>query len=523
MGTAAIPGTQGAGSRPVENHDHGLGHGHHEPGEVETPAWTDGKRYAWLLGLIVPVSPFIAWGLVAATGVGAFWWLGPFLIFGLMPILDTVIGTDAENPPDRVLAWLERDRWYRWCTYAYVPLQYASLVLACALWAGGDLGVVEALGLAATVGCVSGFAINAAHELGHKRDAAEKWLSKVALAQTGYGHFFIEHNRGHHVRVATPEDPASSRLGQSFWVFLPRTVWGSLTSAWHLERERFRRLQRSPWTLRNDLLNAWAMTVVGFVVLVVAFGPEVAPYLLIQGVVGFTLLEIVNYLEHYGLVRQKRGDGRYERTRPEHSWNSNNVASNVFLFHLQRHSDHHAHPTRRYQALRHFEEAPQLPSGYASMIVLALFPPVWRRIMDHRVLAHYGGDVTRANIHPRRRAAVLRRYGPGTKPAREGARVFAERAAADERARRQAEAEEAAAALQAVVDADALRCPVCSYVYEVAAGDPHNGVRPGTRWAAVPADWNCPDCGVRDKADFVPVTGEEACETAGRASGPHDG
>ena len=154
------------------------------------------------------------------------------------------------------------------------------------------------------------------------------------------------------------------------------------------------------------------MTVVLFGALALAFGPVVLPWLLVQAVFGFSLLEVVNYLEHYGLLRQKRDeDGRYERCRPEHSWNTNNVASNVLLYHLQRHSDHHANPTRRYQALRHFDEAPELPSGYAAMIVLAWFPPLWRRVMDPRVLAHYGGDVTRANIHPRKRERILARYG----------------------------------------------------------------------------------------------------------------
>src|SRR5919107_1399587 len=149
------------------------------------------------------------------------------------------------------------------------------------------------------------------------------------------------------------------------------------------------------------------MTLVLFGGLVAAFGVVVLPYLLVQAVIGFSLLEVVNYLEHYGLMRQKREDGRYERCQPEHSWNSNNVASNVLLYHLQRHSDHHANPMRRYQALRHFDEAPQLPTGYAGMIVLAYFPPLWRRVMDHRLIEHYEGDVTRANIHPRKLGRVL--------------------------------------------------------------------------------------------------------------------
>jgi alkane 1-monooxygenase len=377
--------------------------------EPTPPTWTDGKRYAWLLGLIVPMLPFLAWGLVEATGLGVLWFFGPILVFGVFPLLDLMVGTDAENPPDSVIKWLEADRYYRWCTYAFIPIQYAGLVFACWLWSSGGLSLLDGIGLALTVGMVSGVAINTAHELGHKRASLERWLSKVALAQSGYGHFFIEHNRGHHVRVATREDPASARLGESFWAFLPRTVTGSLTSSWELEGERLGRDGRSRWSLRNDVLNAWLMSVVLFGALVAGFGLGIAPYLVLQAALGFSLLEAVNYLEHYGLLRQRREDGRYELTRPEHSWNSNNVASNVLLYHLQRHSDHHANPLRRYQALRHFEEAPQLPTGYAGMIVAALIPPLWRRVMDHRLLEHYGGQVERANVHGRRRARA--RYG----------------------------------------------------------------------------------------------------------------
>jgi alkane 1-monooxygenase len=389
------------------------GHTHHDHPEVELNSadWRDGKRYAWLLGLAVPLAPFLAWGWVEATGVELFWFLGPVLVFGVFPLLDVAIGMDATNPPDSVLKWLERDRYYRWCTYAFIPIQYAGLVLACWLWSSGELSAIGSIGLAMTMGMVSGIAINTAHELGHKRASSERWLSKVALAQSAYGHFFIEHNRGHHVRVATPEDPASARLGESFWAFLPRTVSGSVRSAWGIERERLARGGHSVWSWRNDVLQAWAMTVALFGVLTAIFGLVVLPYLLVQAAIGFSLLEVVNYLEHYGLLRQKREDGRYERCLPEHSWNSNNVASNVLLYHLQRHSDHHANPTRRYQALRHVDEAPQLPTGYAGMIVLAWVPPLWRRTMDRRLLEHYGGDVTRANIQPRARRRILARYG----------------------------------------------------------------------------------------------------------------
>ncbi len=386
-------------------------HHHHEHVEVNPAEWTDGKRYAWLLGIVVPLSPFFAWFYWSLTGAGAFWFIGPVLVFVIFPLLDMAIGMDSTNPPDSVLKFLEQDRYYRWCTYVFIPIQYGGLVFACWMWSSGDLNVVESIGLALTMGVVGGIAINTAHELGHKRANSEKWLSRVALAQTGYGHFFIEHNRGHHVKVATPEDPASSRLGESFWAFLPRTVIGSLRSAWEIEGTRLDRLEERHFSRHNDLITAWAMTVVLFGGLALVFGPVVLPYLLVQAVIGFSLLEVVNYLEHYGLLRQKREDGRYERCMPEHSWNSNNVASNVLLYHLQRHSDHHANPTRRYQALRHVNGAPQLPTGYAGMIVLAWFPPLWRRVMDPRLLDHYDGDVTRANIQPRKLGRVLERYG----------------------------------------------------------------------------------------------------------------
>ncbi len=394
---------------------------------ADPATWRDPRRGRWLSGLVVPLLPFLSGGMVAWTGLDLFWWFGPMLVFGLMPLLDHLRGLDTENPPEEATRSLEADHFYRWCVYLYVPLQYLSLVWAARLWSQGDLSWFASLGLAVTVGCVAGIAINTAHELGHKHPAVEQWLAKVALAQSAYGHFFIEHNRGHHARVSTPEDPASSRLGETFWEFVPRTVLGSLRSAIHLEHERSSRLGRSFWSPRNDLLNAWAMSVVLFGGLLAAFGWRIAPWLAVQAVFGFLLLEVVNYIEHYGLLRARRPDGRYERCRPEHSWNASNLASNLVLYQLQRHSDHHAYPTRRYQVLRHFDDVPQLPTGYAGMIVVAAVPPWWRRVMDHRVVEFYGGDVRRANLHPRMRERLLRHYdvpadhAPTSAPARAGA------------------------------------------------------------------------------------------------------
>jgi alkane 1-monooxygenase len=375
-----------------------------------TATWRDGKKYLWPAALLVPILPFASFGIAEKSGIPAWWWFGPAIVFVLIPIVDGFVGDDGGNPPEELVQALQDDRFYRWMTFLYLPLQYGALVLGCWARTTTEPGWFGRLGMVFAVGTVSGIAINTAHELGHKREELERWLSKIALATSMYGHFYVEHNRGHHTRVATPEDPASARMGDSFYAFWPRTVTGSLTSAVHLEWKRLRLRGRSPWTPRNDVLNAWLMTVVLFGVLAVAFGPGVLVFLVAQGVVGFSLLEVVNYLEHYGLKRERTPSGRYEKVDPRHSWNSNRLATNIFLYQLQRHSDHHANPLRRYQVLRHFDESPQLTGGYAKMIVLALFPPLWRRVIDPRVVEHYDGDVTRANISPRKRERVLARW-----------------------------------------------------------------------------------------------------------------
>ncbi len=370
---------------------------------LRAAGWKKPKRYLWLLAAAVPALVFPSWLAVRATGLGVFWWTVPILAFVIIPVVDHLVGPDSQTPGESVLAWLATDRFYRWATYLYLPNQYLSLAFACWLWSGGGwltMGFVDKLGLMATVGLIGGLAINAAHELGHTRERSERGLSKIALAQTCYGHFYVEHNRGHHVRVATAEDPASARFGEGLYAFLPRSVTGGLRSAWRIEAARLAGTGKSRWSLDNDILNAWLISAALFTVLSVWFGPAVLPWLIIQAIVGFSLLETVNYMEHYGLRRQQLPNGRYERVRPAHSWNSSTVITNVLLFHLQRHSDHHANPLRPYQVLRHVDDAPQLPSGYSAMLLLALVPPLWRRVMDPRVLDFYGGDVRLAALKP---------------------------------------------------------------------------------------------------------------------------
>jgi alkane 1-monooxygenase len=454
-----------------------------------TTPWTDGKRYLWLLSPMVPVLVLTAVWMYQSTGHALWAWGGPILLYGIIPVLDWLVGTDPHNAPESAVARLEGDPWYRAIVYAYVPIQYLATAWGAWLVATHDIPLLHLLGLVFTVGTVNGIGINTAHELGHKKAALERWLAKITLAPVAYGHFYVEHTRGHHRNVATPDDPASSRMGESFWAFLPRTMLGSLKSAWAIEKERLARAGKGAWNPDNDNLQAWAMTVALFGALTLWLGWAALPFLLAQAFYGASLLEVVNYLEHYGLLRQKGPDGRYERCKPEHSWNSNNIVTNLFLYQLQRHSDHHANPTRRFQALRHFDHSPQLPTGYAALVLIAYFPPLWFRQMDPRVVAHYRGDLTRANLHPPRREALLRRWG-GKVPGDGGPDLFPG---------------ERGAVPRAASGGGRYRCTDCGYVYDEALGCPHEGFAPGTTWAQIPDDWACPDCAVREKPDFVPV------------------
>lgn len=351
------------------------------------------RRHLWLIASSAPGLILLAWFLVFTTGLTVFWWLGPLVAFGIGPILEYLIGSDPTNPSAGEIARIENGRFYRWAVYLYVPNQYLALAFACWLWAGGGwltMSSLDKLGLTATVGLCAGLGINAAHEMGHRREPAGTRLARAALAQSWYGHFHVEHIRGHHVRVGTPEDSASAWMGQSFYAFLPRSVVLGMRSAWRFEARRLRMRGASPWTHRNEVISGFLLSACLYLVLVVWFGMVVLPWLIGQAIIGIALLETVNYIEHYGLRRHRRPDGRYEPVRAVHSWNSDTIVGNLVLYQLQRHSDHHINPARPYQALRHREQAPQLPAGYATMVPLAWLPPLWRRVMDKRVLAVQG-------------------------------------------------------------------------------------------------------------------------------------
>lgn len=356
-------------------------------------------RYSWLFALTMPLWPFASYLLVSTTGNPLFWWLSSLMALVIAPLLDYALGSSRENPDDELCAQLEADPYYQRIVYAFPLLQLSAVIFGLWVASSGILQGWSWLAWALTLGNLNGFGINAAHELGHKRGRLPRFLAKLALIPSCYGHFLIEHNRGHHVNVATPEDPASARLGESFWRFFPRSVLGGISSAWQLEKKKLQRQQLPVWHWRNENLQGWAGSSLLLLFALVLGGPLLGLFFLAQALHAISLLEVINYVEHYGLKRQRRANGRYEPCSPVHSWNSNTTYSNIGLYQLQRHSDHHANPTRPYQTLRHFDESPQLPTGYSTMVILAYAPRLWFREMDPRVLAHYNGDRSLANLH----------------------------------------------------------------------------------------------------------------------------
>ena len=376
-------------------------------------SYRDKKRYLWLTSVFMPIFPLL--GIVVYVQTGMEWTLLlPLIVtYFVIPIIDWLFGSDENNPPEEIVPQLEEDKYYRLLTYFTVPMHF--IVLIAMAWFVGthSLSAWAVVGLALIAGSYSGLGINTAHEMGHKKPKFEKLLAKIVLAVPAYGHFCIEHNRGHHTYVATTEDPASSRMGESIYHFVLREIPGSFKRGWQQEAERLNKLGKSSWSIDNDILQSFAISLVLQGTLAVLFGWVMIPFLLIHNVWAWFQLTSANYIEHYGLLREKLPNGRYERCQPHHSWNANYIFSNIALFHLERHSDHHANPTRRYQSLRNFDDIPQLPNGYYGMYLVAYIPWLWYKIMDKRVinLPHIQGDLSKVNIQPSEAKRIYKEFG----------------------------------------------------------------------------------------------------------------
>ena len=318
-----------------------------------------------------------------------------FVYFGIIysyiivPLLDEMVGKDRGNVEKEHFEGLLNDRFFDFAVYFHVYAQYALMFWVGYILVFDSLSTAQIIGLVFSQGIYAGTIINVAHELGHRQSKIAQFHAKAALLSVCYMHFIIEHNRGHHVNAATPNDPATSKKNQTLFQFWKQTVVGSYKSAWEIESKFVLKKSKTVWTWQNEMIRFAvyeATFLIGFTVIfsLISGGFKwiVPAFLVAQCLIAIFLLETVNYIEHYGLVRRETTEGRFERVNPLHSWNANHLFSNLMLFHLQRHSDHHAFASRPYQILRHFDESPQLPFGYPVMILMSTVPPLWFKVMN---------------------------------------------------------------------------------------------------------------------------------------------
>jgi alkane 1-monooxygenase len=331
---------------------------------------------------------------------GAWNFAVPVLAFIIVPLLDIATGRDHHNYTAAEYDALEA-RWsFRIVTMIYGLLQVMLTVFGAWAVSTQSIGLVASIGITVSVAVINGNGINFSHELLHKNTKFERLCANLSLMVVSYMHFIIEHTSGHHVRVATLEDPATARRNESFYRFFPRTVIGSFKSAWELEMNRLRKRAIPRWHWRNRMLWYIVLPSAFCGGLVAAFGWIALPYFIAQSIGAFTLLELVNYIEHYGLLRKEVAPGRYESVKPIHSWEARERLTNYLLIKLQRHADHHVNPVRRYQALRVFDESPQMPTGYTGMMLLALVPPLFFRAMNPLLDEHERRLEAASGLHP---------------------------------------------------------------------------------------------------------------------------
>lgn len=330
--------------------------------------------------LVFAIPALVVLGVTAGG-----WWSGAVVafVFGAVPAFDAWLGHDRRNPKE--------DAAHARVSDVPMLLWVVAQITVLAWWIAREADSPVGLGLALStlsVGLMTGgIGITVAHELMHRKSRGERALAEVLMSCVSYTHFCIEHVYGHHRNVATPLDPASSRLGENVYRYLPRTIIGGLVSAWSIEAERMTKSGHAVWHWKNRMLRYAAVQLAIYATLVLLLGGVAALLWAAQSLVAISLLEVINFVEHYGLARRELAPGKYERVQPRHSWNASQRVSNWLLFNLQRHSDHHFLASRPYDVLRHYDDVPQLPAGYATMVLVALVPQLWRRIMDPRVLA----------------------------------------------------------------------------------------------------------------------------------------
>ena len=338
------------------------------------------KFLKYFLALTVPLLAYFSF-----NGTGIITYAPMIEAFLLIPILELFFRPNSSNLSSAEEEMAKEDKSYDMVLYLLVPVIF-FLLWEFLISMRETLTFSDRLGRILSMGLIcGGFGINVAHELGHRNNKFEQFLSKTLLLSSLYMHFFIEHNRGHHKRVSTKEDPSSARYGENIFSFWIRSVLTGYISAWNIEFLRLKRLNKFKFSLENEMLRFQIIQVLFVSSIYFVFGTQITIYFLFTAVMGFLLLETVNYIEHYGLQRKININGKYERVQPFHSWNSNHPIGRIMLFELSRHSDHHFNASRKYQILKNHENSPEMPTGYPGMMILSLFPPLWFYVMNKRI------------------------------------------------------------------------------------------------------------------------------------------
>jgi alkane 1-monooxygenase len=339
------------------------------------------KDLKYLSALTVPLSAII--GLYFK----GFWlFFTPIYVFGFIPILELILKEENSNYLENEITSRSINPIFDWLLYLNLPIVYGLLSWSFIEVSLYGFETYEFIGLVLSVGIVlGGNGINVAHELGHRQASKVRFIGKALLLPSLYMHFYIEHNFGHHLHAATKEDPATARYKQSVYSFWVTSTFRQYFSAWSIQKQLLKNYKLSFFSLRNDMF--WYLIIQSSYLIIVffIFGKTALLFAVLTAISGFLLLETVNYIEHYGLLRMKKDSGRYERVSEIHSWNSNHVIGRILLYELTRHSDHHLRTSKKYQVLECHDESPQLPYGYPTSMVLALLPPLWFAIMNKRV------------------------------------------------------------------------------------------------------------------------------------------
>ncbi len=334
------------------------------------------------------LSPFILYLLawLAFTQQGWLTWSPLIYAWVLLPLAELFIAPDSTNMSAAEEELAKNDRVYDYFLYVVVILQFMMLWKFFTVLQQHTLQGWELAGRVGSMGLLCGtFGINAAHELGHRSKNYEQFFAKALLLTSLYMHFFIEHNKGHHKNVATPQDPSSARLNEPLYLFYFRTILFTYLSAWKIANEEMKKKNLYVLNIKNEMLQVHIIQILFVTLVYIVFGKEPLLYFLCAAAIGIALLETVNYIEHYGLQRKQTAEGKYERAMPWHSWNSDHLLGRLMLFELSRHSDHHYIASKKYQLLQHHNNAPQLPTGYPGSMILALIPPAWFYVMNRKI------------------------------------------------------------------------------------------------------------------------------------------